>query len=481
MRKEKLITIVLMSVVSTLCSKPSPAQDPGISALAGLTTSAMLDKLSDKANGVVQNAGYVGSLLTSKAARDIQLEIMAARIQLHDELGDNWDRLDQEKVSGLTEITSALNQVQNDISRASKMQDDLVLDVDSTLNTIPFLKNVKTVRRIWGASQYYKPGGIYLVTLHGNIFSQEAGAPDVYVGGRHLSTPPIVKPPYDVTLEIPANLLDDRFQDRKVVQVPVIVKQRILARDYAFQVWRQDYIQDFKFTLELFPKYPAAYRLTEYDEIPAVDTTQTLTWQRNEALIPGCGDSGCYAHYTLCNDVPAGGQPISMTEPYDSRVLGWFSGFDRFDVTSTGVCGVYYQHSHDTSRNVGFAVLYHPATTTTVPRDIELVPISSDALSRYFSDDVSLAKDSGAGNATAVGQKPYSIVEKGIDHGAVRIGQTYDIHFANSMKSYTLVLRTFTGQEIVLTPGLGSDLVEASKLENMTSFKRMTVALKAPW
>ena len=72
------------------------------------------------------------------------------------------------------------------------------------------------------------------------------------------------------------------------------------------------------------------------------------------------------------------------------------------------------------------------------------------------------------------------VAEKGIDHGAVRIGQTYDIHFSNAMKSYTLVFRTFTGQEILMTPGVGSDHVDASQLENTSSFKRITVALKAP-
>src|SRR5579871_2948168 len=163
---------------------------------AGDPVSAFLDKLADKAKNVVQDAGGVGSLLVSKAARDMQLEIMAARIQLHDELGKQWDTLDQQKVSVLKEMDSSLDKLHADLGQVSQMQDDLVLDVDSTLNKIPFLKETKTIRRVWGASQYYKPNGIYIVTLHGNIFDAGAGGPDVTVGGRHLSTPPIVQPPY---------------------------------------------------------------------------------------------------------------------------------------------------------------------------------------------------------------------------------------------------------------------------------------------
>jgi hypothetical protein len=165
--------------------------------------------------------------------------------------------------------------------------------------------------------------------------------------------------------------------------------------------------------------------------------------------------------------------------------VGWFSGFGPCHNTATGAVCTYWQHSHDQARNVGFDVQYHPPITVIVSRDIELVPISGESLSHYFDDpqanDAALAKDAQINGGTAAAQQPNSIAEKGIDHGAVRIGQTYDIHFDNSMKSYTLVLRTFTGQEIVITPGKSSESLETSQLENQTDFKRITVALKPPW
>jgi len=482
--KNKFVFLVLCA---TLIFPYEASRGQGLATVfaAGITTSALLDKLSDKANNVVQNAGAVGSLVASKAARDIQLEIMAARIQLHDELNQNVDRLDQQKVSVLKEIDSSLTQISNDISRVSEMQDDLVLDIDGVLNRVPFLKDVKTIRRIWGASQYYRPNGIYIVTLHGNIFDTGAGAPDVTVGGRHLSAPPIVQPPYDVRLEIPASMLNDRFQDRKLTQVPVVVKQRVYARDYWLQVWRDEYkTQEYNFTIELFPKYPAAYRLTEFDSMPDFDQSQTLTWPRRETLIPGCGNPGCNAYYQISEDLPPNNQPAgppAWTNFYDSRGVNWYSGFGPCHNTSTGAVCTYWQHSHDQARNVGFDVLYHPPKTVTVARDIELVPISGESLSHYFDDPQ--ANDAGQAKDAQVGPtgQSYAIAEKGIDHGAVRIGQTYDIHFNNSMKSYTLVFRTFTGQEIVVTPGKGSDALELSQLENQSDFKRITVAFKPPW
>jgi hypothetical protein len=49
------------------------------------------------------------------------------------------------------------------------------------------------------------------------------------------------------------------------------------------------------------------------------------------------------------------------------------------------------------------------------------------------------------------------------------------------MTSFTLVFRTFTGEELILTPGKKSDLLDASPVEDKTSFKRMTVGIKPPW
>src|SRR5262249_22376747 len=149
---------------------------------------------------------------------------------------------------------------------------------------------------------------------------------------------------------------------------------------------------------------------------------------------------------------------------YDSRGLGWYSGFGPCHNTSTGAVCTYWQHSHDQARNVGFDVLYHPPITRIVPQDIDLIPISSESLSHYFddpqADDTGQAKDAKRDSTASAGTQ--QIVEKGIDHGAVRIGQSYDIRFNNSMKSFTLVFRTFTGEEVIVTPGKTSDQLDLS-------------------
>src|SRR4051812_45922300 len=99
-RRDDVSYKVILAFVSVFAlTLSSLAIDPLTVATTGVATSVLLDKMEDKANTIVGNAGSVGSLLTTKAARDIELEITAARQQLHEELNQNWDRLDNEKVS----------------------------------------------------------------------------------------------------------------------------------------------------------------------------------------------------------------------------------------------------------------------------------------------------------------------------------------------------------------------------------------------
>src|SRR5260370_31089574 len=105
-------------------------------AAGGVATSAVLDKLDDKVTHIIQQAAAAGSLLSTKAARDLQLEILAARQQLHDELNQNWDRLDQEKVSGLKMLVQAVDQLHQNIKKITYIKDDSYLDVYNKLKAI---------------------------------------------------------------------------------------------------------------------------------------------------------------------------------------------------------------------------------------------------------------------------------------------------------------------------------------------------------
>ena len=71
----------------------------------GVATKLLLQDMDDRATHVVQNAAAAGSLVSSKAARDVQMLIDATRQNLHDELDVQWDKLDREKIDFLQHST----------------------------------------------------------------------------------------------------------------------------------------------------------------------------------------------------------------------------------------------------------------------------------------------------------------------------------------------------------------------------------------
>jgi hypothetical protein len=79
----------------------------------GVATKLLLQDMDDRATHVIQNAAASGSLVSSKAARDVQLLIDAARQSLHDELDIQWDKLDRKKIDFLRELNAEVNKIQD--------------------------------------------------------------------------------------------------------------------------------------------------------------------------------------------------------------------------------------------------------------------------------------------------------------------------------------------------------------------------------
>lgn len=499
-------------------------------AAGGIATDQVLDKLDAKVTNIIQQAAAAGSLVSTKVARDLELEVQAARQQLHDELKQNWDRLDKEEVSGLKEIDKAIDELNSNIQKAGNIEDDLSLDVDQKLNAIPFLKQSVTIRRVQGSSQYFRTEGLYVVNVKGNVFDQMADKPIVKLGDEKpceddpTKPAPVIldpksvslQPPYDLVLKIDAGVIEKYFQDRVLAYIPISICQQVKNRDYALQVWRKQYRDGkYKFSLELFPKYPAAYRLTEFDNEPFVDASQTLVQPARFMYIAGCGNSGCNAYYNVCTDVPAGAQAIQAVDFQDS-FNGW-GGFGRQWATSTGICAVYWQHSHNVGRNVGFNVQYHPLGSHIVPHDINLVPMSPDKQDEFSAKDIKGPQAANAvlnsfslissmqnaivsasaavkqliNNASASAQTiqaseatstPNSQVAPAqlvaVDHGAVRFGRWYAAELSPNMDHYELDFRTFTGDELLDTNRKPSGKICSSRSPNGT---RLNIRLKTPW
>jgi hypothetical protein len=141
-----------------LCSTfgPSAGGQGGILSFvaAGVTTGVALDKADEVGTHLIQQAGQTASLTSSKVARDLQLLNDNARWQLHDEMNVQWDKLDSQKLSVLTEIDKYIVQLNAGMERGGAIEENAYLDIDDVVSKLPFSKKEPILRTIKGATLY---------------------------------------------------------------------------------------------------------------------------------------------------------------------------------------------------------------------------------------------------------------------------------------------------------------------------------------
>jgi len=534
---------------------------------------ATLDKAEDDAQALISQAAGAASLVTTKAARDLELLIQDARQQLHGELNEQEDRLGEQEQMILGTIKQGLAQLHAEINQAGQLKDEIVLDVDDTLSRLPFTKSTPLIQRINGATQYYRDHGLYRVEVLNNFIATAGDIPRVSIEAKGKEVDPktgmetkikvqrilenlVILPPHKLVITLASEEINDQFKDDQLAEIPVTISAKVQNRLHFYQFWKSRFRDEkFRFTLELLPKYPATYRLVELDTQDSYDTSKVLTQKGDIATLPGCGDSGCTNWYTVCNQkIPAGSKPIGISGYYDS-FSGW-GGFNKASsyVTSTGMCVLYYQHSHNQARNVSIDVDYYPLMPTIVDVPVGLTPISFDEanisetgksapecknlallppsdlkatsllpanpsrtaqadltttanISRIPSfTDVFLSSTptpttSSATLLATIGtvniQETFDLIHAKLlmascipltgpptlqrtAMGRLKFGRTYEARFNQKAQSFRLLVRLFTGEEEVVSPGHPAPLVDVTQ-ELKTEARNIVVDIKAPW
>jgi hypothetical protein len=439
----------------------------------GVATSKLLDSLEDRATHVLQNAAAAGSLVASKASRDVMLAIDAARQNLHDELDTQWDRLDSQKVSLLRELSAKTEQLEAATGTFGKLGDQLFLDTDVLLSRLPFVKEVPRIRRVDGASQYFRSQGEYRVAITANLFSPFGPETTILVNGVLIQPEWLhSKPPYDVIVALPVTVLNALFHDYQLVYVPLDIKTTVTEQGLFRNRARP---ATFRVQLELFPRYAASYRLDQAAEGSVVDSSATEIAKGERMTVPGCGDSGCNAYYNVCVNFPVGAQPIGPVNQYDS-FSGW-GGFGEVSTSASQVCQRYWQHSHNVARNVSIDVAYHPVKKEIQHSLVQLRPIVVDTAE---GNTCVASKDAAAQPIIAgmVTQEVGPAESRTVCW--LKLGVTYSAEYSQTMKGYTLAIRTFNGENFAATENSTDPAIEIHDTKT-TEFLRSTVKLKTPW
>lgn len=98
------------------------------------------------------------------------------------------------------------------------------------------------------------------------------------------------------------------------------------------------------------PKPPVSSRVE-----PVVPPARRADWVTASLVIPGCGNSGCYATFSVCGSAPANTKTTGNTRNYvDSFGGAWGDWGGPPTITPTQVCRTFTQHSHNVTRTVSF-------------------------------------------------------------------------------------------------------------------------------
>jgi hypothetical protein len=405
----------------------------------GVATKLLLQDMDDRATHVVQNAAAAGSLVSSKAARDVQMLIDATRQNLHDELDVQWDKLDREKIDFLRALNSQVDRIQDISNQFGNLEDNVYLDTDALVSDLPFAQKMPRIRRIDGASQYFKTDGDYQLLLTANVFAPFGAETHVFVGKEEMKV--ASKPPYSAILSIPHEKL--QFNDFQTIEVPLTIKTQLEDKSF-FSKKKKDY--EFTAFIELYPKYPAYYQMDESVNTQVVDPSQLAVARGAQMTIAGCGDSGCNAYYNVCTPVPVGVQVTRTVNLYDS-FSGW-GGFGAVTVGNGSVCQVYWQHSHNVARNVSIDVEYHPLKPEIQHNPLLLQPVIAGKSPAPLCTPRSDGTQPGPGQTvtpTAVGASSTVCW--------LQFGNTYLAEFSPTTTGYKLAVHTFNGQNYSVVDG----------------------------
>ncbi|WP_284619552.1 hypothetical protein [Aquabacterium humicola] len=460
-----LIGCLIAAVVAGLAATAPAAEAPLSVAAPSFPVSFVLDQFTARAAFFAGKATGEPSLPASKAVRELQLMIANARTELRPVADDKWDRLAADRITILRALDRQLLALPDPAADRGRIERPVTLDVGAALKALPFDASTPVLRRVEGASHYFRAGRDARITITTNLPTAGTLSYAVTLAGQ--PAPPgwlQVQPPDKLQLTIPAAALAPLFVDRALTHVPL--ELTALMPQGSWKFWRSDTAQiKYPISLELFPRKPMAYQLKEAAAPTAVDDKRTLLTSSRPQSIPGCGSAGCERDHTVCREAPAGAKPLETVNYTDSVTpggdgSGWTGGVMP---SGNGFCAFYKQRSPATARSVNFEVRYHPSTGEATFTERKLKPVQPDK----------------PGDAPA-------------DADALEVGRAYSGELSPQMQGYTLVLTAFTGQTWTATgptPAPVSTapaatppaLLQAGPLERAGERSRLAVRFNLPW
>lgn len=521
------VLLAALAMFDTVPPRPAAAQT-GLVALitGGAVVGNILKNVEERLETIISQAAGAANLAADAAGRNLKLTVDALRLALNDDLDRRVEQLDERKIEALRMVASLTDTVEQWSGRIESMQDVLTLDVQSTLSRIwPLASEPYAIRRVKGASQFFKVSGVYRVELTSNIFDGTGRPFSIMLDQKPVPEAWVASTgePYKVALSIPVSEINGRFKDHEASMLPLQVMADVPNQDRNFfEFWKErNIVASFAVPVRLFPRYPAEYRFEQVTRSSAIDRSRVVWQSSRTATIPGCGDSGCYQNHNVFADLPPGAEATGLVRECTDTFQGWgsfvklgdpiphwpFNGrrpliptcetnppsttpVQAYAVAGSTVTMVYRQHSHIQARNVAFKAGYHPTVAQSKTEQIELKAVIPDgpvsvnpealrAILSYAAASARLRDPEGVrmpvrNNVSSGAQKPSSV-----KIGYLAYGQTYEARLSPQAITWTLSLRTWGGDPIVVADSRSDPRVQINE-SHVGDYWRVLLTLQMP-
>lgn len=339
--KTKSLTLCLMLVFLGSWSTNAQALVAGLT--GDLLVKDVLRTASDEVGKRIDQATRNGDYLLERNLGRLDLILQNLESKLSDDLEKRIEDLDEVQENAMLNLNNTAEKaIKMTAANVLKVEEFLFMDISTLANSIPFLKTNIFISSIQGYGQKFREQGSYTVTFRGNAFNP-GNQNEIFINNQRVADEWIDDSPHnELTINIPAKVLNSLFTDSEVKRVPLslktIKKKETTWKD--FHTWFNDVydtLVEYKGKMQLLPKLPVtSYELIEYVDTKVwSDEEYPTTFENGHAYLLASPKKGTSTG-TIRATIPAGAllvqdvSKITKKTSLDGDPRAPWSGFRDF-------------------------------------------------------------------------------------------------------------------------------------------------------
>jgi hypothetical protein len=458
LRDRRLGALTLFLAVGAILSNCGAGGGAGLAAV-----SKQLHDLDETLNIRIRDATAAGDFYVEKAGRELRLTVKGLLYELDARQGKLLRGLDDLGSQAVQQLQEQMGELDELAGVAVDLEELTYLDAQNLVNRV--LPDLQVVTSLRGFSQAASIGGeAHRFEIYGTMFQIGGDARYEVAVGSYSPRDLRVQRAGILEFSVPASVLDPQFRDTEVVRLPfrIRVEHRQPERWYRkTPEWETVYAYEDPEGILLWPRYPVKASIEEVVADPSVNlaVVESLTTTKR---VPASGkackngdhscDRSCVVCETVCLDLPAGAQYVSAQAVKTAGRWAEVKNHNIGERRSGTICGKVANWKKSGGASFTYTVRFHPP--------------SEEASVRKISPSLVMNHDAAAAEKAAAGW--------------LRFETDYQVEFdPNRFRSYTLKMRLFTGEPVVVTKGGTNQRVKLAPDFGGPTYKRLVFRVRS--